>query len=163
AAGDRNLELARQIVKIRISSEQTSCLFGERRSVADFICIHSGEGASGDVASNVAAGCQRRKAAALEPVENIRQRLDGDPVELNILAYGQVGNTETVFIREVRNRPELVRVKQTIRDANPHHEKRHGFPFTTVAATHAGAVALRIDAPPAEIRAKPFWRDRGVP
>src|ERR1700723_1355490 len=162
AAGDGNLELARQIIKIGISGKQTSCLLDERRSVTDFIRVHSGERAAGDVASNVTAGCQRREAAALEAVENIGERLDGDPVELNILTHGEVSDTESVFLCEVGNRSKLVRAKQTIRDTDTNHKIRHGFAFTAVAGNHAGAVSLRIDAPPAEIRAEPFWWNRGV-
>ena len=38
-------------------------------------------------------------------------------------------------------------------------KKRHCLAFTAFAPDHAGSVALRVDAPPAEVRAQPFRRD----
>ena len=37
-----------------------------------------------------------------------------------------------------------------------------GFAFTAVASNHAGTVSLRIDSPPAGVRAQPFRPDCGV-
>ena len=106
---------------------------------------------------------REEKAAALEAVENIGERFDGDPVELNVLTHGKD--------RRRRNRISP-RGRQSFeagsRESKPFGMRMrtmkiwHGFAFTAVASNHTGTVSLRIDSPPAEVRAQPFRRDRGV-
>ena len=58
-------------------------------------------------------------------------------------------------------RPELMRDERAVGDADAHHEVGHGLALAARAADGAHAVALAVDAPPAEVR-PPLGRDRRV-
>ena len=54
---------------------------------------------------------------------------------------------------------KLVGMKQAVGNADAHHEERQRLAFAVLPADHAGAVALRVNAPPAEISAQPLGSD----
>src|SRR4030081_973012 len=85
AAGNRNFEFARQVVKIIVAPKRLADLQSQWRCVANLVRVDSRDGASGNVAGYVTAGAHRAKAALLKGVEHFRQSLDGDPVQLNVL------------------------------------------------------------------------------
>src|SRR5271168_1408573 len=80
-------------------------------------------------------------------------------MELNILADGKIGRRAPVFFRQSGHDAELLRGENPVGDADAHHEIRHGLPFSARAGGHALAVALRVDAPGAEVRAQPLLGD----
>lgn len=102
---------------------------------------------------------KRRKARRLEDVGD---RLDGDPVKLDVLADGQVGDAAGVSLGQVGDRPQLVRQQQPVRDPDAHHEVWDGVPLATLAADSAEAVALGVDAPPPEVGLEPGFGNRRV-
>src|SRR5271156_1009006 len=163
AASDRDFEFAREIVEVRIAGKQMGGLVNERRSVADFVRVHSRERAAGDIARHIAAGGERGEAAAFEAADPFGQTPVGHPVKLNVLAPSEASNAAAIFFGEVRNGAKLVRVEQAVWDTDAHHEKRHSLSFTAGAADSSGTVALRIDAPPSKVCAEPFGRNRVVP
>src|SRR5262249_42032808 len=59
---------------------------------------------------------------------------------------------------EFGERADLSAAQDAVRDADTDHEKFSGFAFAIGAAEDACAVALRVNAPGAEVRAKPFGR-----
>src|SRR4030095_13452763 len=65
-----------------------------------------------------------------------------------------------VAFGEVGDRPELVRLDDAVRDPDAHHEVPHGLALAALAADRADAVALCVDAPPAEVRPEPLGWDR---
>ena len=88
ASGNRDLELTGKIVEISIAGEQVVDLTGERRSIAKFFGIDSGEWASGDIARDIAASTEAVQSHMPQLLEHFGKTLDRDPVELNILADG---------------------------------------------------------------------------
>src|SRR6267378_2156675 len=58
AAGDGYFEFARQIIELRVAAKLAVDPQGQRRGVTNLAGIQAGEGAAGDVASNVAASAR---------------------------------------------------------------------------------------------------------
>src|ERR1700685_3199950 len=56
AAGDGNFKFTRKIIELRIAGKQMGRLVNERRSIADFVRVHSSERTAGDIARDVSAG-----------------------------------------------------------------------------------------------------------
>ena len=159
ASGDADFELARQIVEIGVAHEEVVGFERQRRGVADFVGIHPGQGAAGDVAGIVAARPLGGQTGAPQSIEQLGQVLDGDPVQLDILAHRQVGGSAGVFLGDVGDGSQLVRMEQAVGNADTHHEEGQRLPFPVFPADHAGAVALGVHTPPAEICAQPFRGD----
>src|SRR3989454_151560 len=162
AARDRHLVLAWQVVELRVAVEQVRRLEHQRRGVEHLVGIHAGQRAPRDVARDVAAGAEAREPRAPERVHQRRQVLDGHPVELHVLAHGEVGDAARVALGEVGQRAQLRSVHDAVRDPHADHEVLRRAALAADAADGADAIALRVDAPPAEVRG-PLGRDRRVP
>ena len=160
AARDRDLVLARQVVELGVAVEHPRRRLDERRGVDDLVGVDSCERAAGDVARVVAARSHRREADPPQGLEDLRQVLDPHPVELDVLPHREVGDAARVPLRQVRDRPDLVGDEPAVRDPDPHHEVREGPALSACAANGADTVALRVDPPPPEVRAKPLRRNR---
>src|SRR5258708_20197232 len=120
--------------------------------------IDSGDGASGNVAGDVAAGSDRAQTALLQGLEHFRQSLDGDPMQLNVLPDGEVCHAPAILLRQLRNGSQLARVEQAIRDSYSEHEIGQRLALAALAGNYACAVSLGVESPPAKIRAQPFSR-----
>src|SRR5205085_329597 len=64
---------------------------------------------------------------------------------------------------KVGDRAELRALEDAVGDPNAHHEVRGASALAAGAADDARAIALRVDAPPAQIRLQPRGRNRLVP
>ncbi len=159
AAGDGNFKFAREIVKLGVAAELAVDFQRERRCVDNFLAVEPRERAAGNVAGHVAAGSGSGEARFPESLQEVGQRLDGDPMQLNILAHGDVRDAAAVFFREARDGADLFAAQEAVGNANTHHEKRQGLAFAVFAAGHAEAVALGVNAPGTEIGAGPFRGD----
>src|SRR5258708_3726502 len=73
-----------------------------------------------------------------------------------------MGDAARVFFREIGKSAQLLRADNSIGEADSHHKIREGLAFAPGPADCAGAVALRIDSPPAEIGLDPFIGNRAV-
>ena len=91
AAGDRDFELARQVVELRVRREHVRDFDGERRRVDEFVAVEAGERAAGDVPRHVSAGALGAEADCGKRLDDFGNGLDGEPVELDVLADGDVG------------------------------------------------------------------------
>src|SRR5580700_7492732 len=131
----------------------------QRRGVNDFVGVHAGDGASGHVACNVAASACRIQSDLPEAVEHFRQRFDGDPVQLNVLANAEVGDSVGVLAGEIGDGAQLAGSHHAVGNADAHHETLQCAANSALTAGYAGAVTLGIYAPPAEIGADPFGWD----
>src|SRR5262245_14819852 len=160
AARDRDLELPRQVVEGGVAVQHARRLEHDGRGVDQLVGIEAGDGAAGDVAGHVPARAHRRHALQPERAEDLGQRVEGDPVELEVLAHGDVGDAVTVPLREVGDGSELRGFDDAVRDPDADHEVPDRFAFAALAADRADAVALGVDAPPAEVRPEPLGRDR---
>ncbi len=134
-------------------------LDGERAGVEELGVVEPGERAAGDVADDVAAGALGREADLGELVGDLDQGADGEPVQLDVLAGGDVGEVARVLLRDVRDDAQLVRGEHAVGQADAHHEELGGFAFAADAAGDAEPVALGVDAPPFEVEAGPLGRD----
>src|SRR5260370_16760716 len=104
--------------------------------------IDSGDGASGDVAGDVAAGSYRAQAALLKGIEHFRQSLDRDPMQLNVLPDGEVCHASAKLLRQPRNGSQLARVEQAIRDSYSEHETGHRLALTALSRTSPSPPSL---------------------
>ena len=104
------------------------------------------------VPGDVSAGAERRDAGAPERFEHRRQVFDRHPVQLDVLPDGEIGHAAPVPLGQVGNGPHLVRGQRAVRDADADHEVRRRLAFPAFTADRADAIALAVDAPPAEVR-----------
>ena len=81
-------------------------------------------------------------------------------MQLDVLTHGQVGGSARVLFGDISDRAQLVRLQQSVRNTDAHHEIRERLPFPVLAADHSRPISLGVHAPPAEIGADPFGRDR---
>ena len=100
------------------------------------------------------------RPAVHKRLHQLRQRLDRDPVQLHVLPHGDVSHAACVTLGKIGNRASLRDGQKSVGDADPHHEVRHGLAFAVLAADDADAVALRVNAPRAEVGAHPLRRNR---
>ena len=162
AAGDRDFEFAREIVEIAVGREQMRGFDGERRRVGEFVGSDAGERAAGDVASDVTARAFRAEPDGAESFHDFGNGFDREPVELNILADGEIGERVAVTLRNLRDGAQLIGAQQAVGQGNAHHEILSCFAFSARATDGAGAVTLRVNAPPLEIEIGPFGKDSGA-
>ena len=118
--------------------------------------VEAGEGAAGDVADDVSAGALGAEADGGEGVDDFWQGLDGEPVELDVLAGGDVGEVAGVALAKVRDDAELMAGEEAVGEGDAHHEELRGFAFAADAASGSDSVALGVDAPPLEVEAGPL-------
>ena len=121
--------------------------------------MQAGERAAGDVADDVAAGSHGGEAGGLEGLDDDGQGLDGEPVELDGLAGGDVGEVAGVVDGEMAEGAELGGGEDAVGDGDTHHEVVGGEAFAAFAAGDAGSVALGVDAPPLEVETGPLGED----
>src|ERR1051326_9519444 len=81
-------------------------------------------------------------------------------MQLNILTNREVGNSVGVAAREGGDGAQLMRSHHAVRNPDAHHEPLQSAAFPALPTRYARAVALGVNAPPAEISADPFRRDR---
>src|ERR1039458_6378876 len=159
ASRDRDLELAGKVIEIAIPRKHSRCVERQRRSIANLVRVHSRDREAGNISRDIAAGAGRVQSHSNERIEYIWQRLDRDPVQLNVLPHCDVGDSVSISVGKVSNGSELFRRKQTIGDPDSHHEALQRLAFPVLAAGYACPVTLRVHTPPAEIGSKPLWRN----
>ena len=84
-AGDRDLELARQEREFRMQGRPLADDLGPDARILDLVGGGAGERVGGDVADAVAAGLDAVHPDAGEVGQDVRQLLELDPVELDVL------------------------------------------------------------------------------
>ena len=162
AAGNGDLEFARKIVELRVCLEQVRNLGGQRRGVNELIGGDPGQRAAGHVAHHVAAGAFGRESDRVECVHDLGQRFDGEPVKLNVLPDGNVGQVARVLASERADDAKLAREDDAVGNADAHHEVIGDQAFAAFATGGAYAVALGVDAPPLEIGGRPLRYHAGA-
>ena len=100
ATGDGYLEFARQVIELRIGREQTRDFQGKRRAIDKFIGSYPGQGAAGHVSHYIAARSLGRKSDGIKRIHHLWERLNGEPVQLNVLTDSDVSQITRVFARE---------------------------------------------------------------
>src|ERR1700736_315236 len=77
-------------------------------------------------------------------------------MQLNILAYGDVGIAAAIFFGDGGDQASLSAGENAVGDANANHEICGGFSFAVGAADDPDAIALGVDAPGAKVSAGPL-------
>ena len=107
-AGERGLELARQVGELRVA-ERAALDLGERRgAVDDLVLGDAGDGGAEERARAVAAGLEGGQADRLEPLPDRRHVLDVDPVVLDVVAVGDVGGVARELGGDLAERAQRV-------------------------------------------------------
>src|SRR5260370_24158018 len=83
-------------------------------------------------------------------------------MQLHVLPHRDVRNTARVALGEVGDGAATAAEQEAVGNSDAHHKERRRLAFAILAADHADAVALRVDAPRAKIRAEPFRRNGSV-
>src|SRR5579864_4413997 len=161
ASGDGDFELAWQVVELGVAGKQARGFEDEWGGIDEFVGIDAGNGASGNVAHNIAAGADGVESDLPETVENFGEGLDGDPMELDILTNGKVGDSVGVALGQIGDGAELRRGHDAVGNTDAHHKTLDGASFAVLASSDAGAVTLGVHAPPAEVGSDPFRWDGG--
>ncbi len=108
ATGERDLELAPEVLRVVVAQEKRCCGFGVRRHVERLIGANTGVFARRHVAHGVPAGFARRHFRRGEPPHEVGCVVDVDEVELNVLPGRDVEDAVRVFLGACRHRLELV-------------------------------------------------------
>src|SRR5205085_1980120 len=107
ASRERDLELARQVVKLCVANEVLIQFQREWRSIKQLFRIHTGDGAPRDVAGVVSAGPHGDKTSAPQGVENFRQIFDTNPMQLNVLTNRNVSNAARIAFNNIGDSSRL--------------------------------------------------------
>ena len=165
-AGDRRLELAGQVRERLVADEAARDLVDLRRGVDELVGRDAGDRRAEHDARHVAARLGRAEADALEAAPDLGHVLDADPVELDVLAVGEVGGVAPELGRDARDHAELLGGQLPAVDAHAEHEvlvlelvRLEGRGPAAVDAR----LALRVEAPDPEASVQVGRVDRREP
>ncbi len=91
AAGHADLELARQVRVLAVAGEEVRDRLRDGHRLDDLVGVHPADRAAADVARRVAARLDGRQADVMEALPDARDVLDPQPMQLDVLAGGQIG------------------------------------------------------------------------
>ena len=117
-----DLELARQVAEVAVHVEERLEGVDDRARVGQLLRVEARRWGRRQVARDVAARARRGQAAGVEPREDAGHIRNGQPVELDRLAGGQVGDAPRVDAGQVGQGAELLRRQPPAGDLDPHHE-----------------------------------------
>src|SRR5581483_4475691 len=100
AGGDRDLVLARQVRVVGVSVEERRRLVDDRLRVEELVRAETGDRAAGDVADGVAAAARGGEPRCMEALEDLRQRAELEPVQLDVLARRELAVAAAVAVRD---------------------------------------------------------------
>src|ERR1700722_15823137 len=103
ASGNRDLEFTRKIVELIISRQHLRCFESKRRGIADFVSIHPGNWATGHVSCDVSARTHSVETGLRQRIEHVGESLDRHPMQLDILADGDVTYSVSITTGEIGN------------------------------------------------------------
>ena len=98
AAGERDLELAPEVLGIGVAEQEAHRGLGMRRDIEGLVAADPGDRARGHIADGVAARLAGRDTDRGEPPHQRRGVVDVDIVELDVLAGGDVAHAVAVFL-----------------------------------------------------------------
>ena len=124
AAAERDLELAPEVLDVRMPQEILRARVGVGRDVEALGAADARELARGHVAHAVAARLTRGDADGRQAAHHIRRVLDVDVVELDVLPRRDVEDAIRVLLRELRVDLELAHREAPHRDLDAHHPRR---------------------------------------
>ncbi len=165
-AGDRRLELARQVGELLGADVAAVDLVDRRAAVDDLVLGDPRDRRSEDGAGRVTAGLGGGETDRLQAVPDLGHVLDADPVVLHVLPVGEVGRAARELLRDLADHPELLRGQPAAVDADAQHEvlvvQLLRLQDRGLAAVDPG-LALGVQPPPAHPAAQVVRVDRVEP
>ena len=119
--GDGHFEFARQELEFRVIGGPLADQFGIGARIVDFIGGGSGEMVGGDVADGVAGGLDRVETHFGQCVEHIGHVTEFGPVELDVLAGGEVAITTIPALGHIGELAHLRAVQRAVGDGDTEH------------------------------------------
>ena len=116
-----DLELARQEGEFRMQRQVLAQNLGPDARVFDLVRRDAGPLVGRDVAHAIAAGLHAVQARAREVGHGVRQLLELDPVELDVLPRREVAVAAIVAARDMREHAHLVGRQRAVGDGDPQH------------------------------------------
>src|SRR5207253_4554615 len=123
AGGDRVLVLPRQVAEVGVAVEVASRLLDDRRAIEELIGVEALDGTAGDVADRVAAAAGGGEPRRVEVAEDLRQRAELEPVELDVLARRELAVAVSPPVRGLADRAQVLRCQDAARELDPEHER----------------------------------------
>ncbi len=120
-AVDGDLELARQKREFGMERRPLPHDFGVRARVGDLVMRDAGEMVGRHIANAVSRGLDRVHLDARELGQNVGHILERRPVELEILAGGEMTVAAVVIARDLGQLSHLARVENAVRDRDAQH------------------------------------------
>ena len=149
----RALELPRQVREGRVQEVAIEDLLDCPGAVDDLVDRDPGDRGAEDDAGHIAAGLRGAETDRFEPVPDLGNILDADPVELDVLPVGDVGGVAGELGGDLGDRAQLAEVKSAAVRSHPHHEvlvlellRLQGRGLAAVDPW----LALRVETPPAK-------------
>ena len=153
AAAHHRLELAGQVGEGRVADVAALHLLDLRGRVEDLACVDPGQRAAQDDAGSVPAGLRGGQADRLEQLPDLRDALDLDPVQLDVLPVGDVGGAAGEPAGDVADDVQLLAGQLAAVNPDAEHEvavvQLLGLQDRGLAAVDA-RLALGVQAEPAE-------------
>ncbi|OPZ22764.1 MAG: hypothetical protein BWZ10_00265 [candidate division BRC1 bacterium ADurb.BinA364] len=125
AAGEGDLEFARQVVQLARLGQPVGDSLGERRDVDPRVGANRGPGAGHGVARHIAAAVEGGQFDLGQIAHQIGDRAQLEPMQLDCLAGGDGKAALGVVAGDARKRPRL----RGGHDAGGHHHAGHQEPF----------------------------------
>src|SRR2546427_11878761 len=126
AAGDGDVELARQVRELLVAEEDLLEGEGDRRGVEQLTRCQPRGRAADDAADVVHPRLEAREACRLEPCDDLRHVLERHPAQLDLLARGDVGDRAARRAArlpgDLAEQAGLRRAHDAIGHAHAHHE-----------------------------------------
>ena len=162
--GDGRLELAGQVGQRGVADESRGDLVDLRSRVDELVGGDARDGRAQHDARHISARFGRAETDGFEPAPDLRHRLDLDPVQLDVLAVGQVSGVAPELGGDAGDDPQLLGRELAAVDADAQHEELV-LELVRLEARGAASVdprlALGVQAPHAETPAQVGGIDRG--
>ncbi len=144
AGRDGDLVLARQVGELRPGDEVGRGLRQQGPDVEQLGAVDAADRATGDVAHVVAAGAAAGQAHRFQSGEHLAQAGHLDPVQLDVLAGGELAVVAAEAARQLADGAQLERGENAAGDLRPQHEEAElGFVVVGAVPLEADHVLLR--------------------
>ncbi len=122
-AGDRDLELARQVRELGMQRRPLAHVFAPRTRIFQLVGGNAREMIGRHVTNAVAAGLNAVQLNRREQRQNVGHQLELRPVELHVLARGEVAIVLVVLARDAPEHANLIGSQQAIRNRDAQHRR----------------------------------------
>ena len=122
AAGDRGLEFAGQIHEVRVAHKGFTQGIQLRGAIDDLVGVHAGHRAAQEHARGVAARFDAQQTHGIQPLPDLGDVLDADPVQLDVLSVADISGVPGEVTGDLTDHAGLRHAQPTAVRADAHHE-----------------------------------------